>query len=267
MHVVFLYVRVRKREVIKVGIAGSADLCGACRVQFYEVRKNDLSAGTAQHMGKAFGVGGNSVGLFLVVHLVGQPAVIDRFPANIVAFGPEGKPKCLILLVGPKNTKFELLFTAKDSPSFSFVIWFIFIGVSYIVGHAGQTALEVLGLLSAHPYPKWRLGKVHEKGKMAREKFANRLTALKGDKIPKGQLDQRERYIIIKDMTGNLILPCFVIGITVLLFKSWVWCLFFLLTSGVMWVSHAAHRRRQYELEVRILKGQNSLNIADFQMD
>lgn len=168
--------------------------------------------------------------------------------------------------------KYFVVFKDKPSSIVLFLFWFVFISVSYIIGFCNQTFSEVLGIQTAHKFSKesifrkifWnkKLNKgdieknevpdhLHEyiktKIDLERYKFQKRLTIIKKE-ANANQLAQRERYVVIKEMSGNMIIPFVVLAAYALKINFTV-SLILLSLSIFSYLTHYYNRNRQTEYE------------------
>lgn len=160
------------------------------------------------------------------------------------------------------------------------------VAVSYLVGLALQLGGKLLGVHSPSPYPNhlffmrvednnflkrridgtkllWIIKVDLDKWAQANRDFVERLKLKRvhADKLKEGVAPQIERFVVLKEASGNLSLALFVAGLLwfvalrpeqswkVIIFEVLVW----LLAIALLYYSHLIHQRRQALFEIEVL--------------
>lgn len=129
--------------------------------------------------------------------------------------------------------------------------WFfglVLFAASLLLGLALQILGEFLGLLSAHPRPLWF--RRTERGQEARRLFRAR-DALFPKKAEKSQKGVRERYVYLKEGSGNLAFAFFMLAGA--LYGHPLAAIILAIIAAVLYYTHVVHRTRQAYYEMNVL--------------
>ena len=151
------------------------------------------------------------------------------------------------------------LFIAFSFPKYlNWLVGVILIASFLIIGLCVQMFGELLGLHSAHPKPLRVLFRKTKKGKKARELFDDRNEKIDQPKISDYAKDRRERFVVLKEGSGNNAVALFIsflAFITKFSFKTnWQFYIIILILSILCYWSHVVHRSRQAYYEIKVLK-------------
>jgi hypothetical protein len=155
------------------------------------------------------------------------------------------------------NVELTSLMLGKDA---LWLLWVASIPIIYIIGLSLQILAELVGIHSASPKPRYIFLKSSTGNwKKANDDFDLRLTKIRkatsiewGD----GAKEQRERFVYLKEGSGNFAMASIIVIIS-LLFKKPIeqMCDIFILIglSLVLYASHVIHAKRQARFEIRTL--------------
>jgi len=140
-------------------------------------------------------------------------------------------------------------------------LWAIYLAtlpLCYITGLGLQIAGEVFGVHSPSPRPAGIWYFFWSDAKKAFCDHRERLSSMQ--KIPDVK-DQRERYVVLKEASGNFCLALFVVGFGVF-YVNPPWSsrgaipilVFVVVAAFIMWVAHRIYGARQAAFEIRSLR-------------
>jgi len=118
-----------------------------------------------------------------------------------------------------------------------------------LFGICVQTIGELSGLHSAHPRPLIAFLQ-NEKGVKARNLFRERQARF-GKEANDSQKEQRERYVYLKEGTGNFALALFISAFAV--WGQWQLMILMVLISVLAYFTHMMSRSRQGYYEMKVL--------------
>ncbi len=155
------------------------------------------------------------------------------------------------------NVDVSTLMPGKET---TWLLWVAALPIIYMVGVSLQILAELVGLHSASPKPRYVLFKLSTGDWCkANDDFDLRLTKIRNatsDKWGDGAKEQRERFVYLKEGSGNFAVASFIVILTLLFDKpkehfSEIIILIFL--SIAMYASHIIHAKRQARFEIRTL--------------
>ncbi|MBC8527387.1 MAG: hypothetical protein H8D22_11150 [Candidatus Cloacimonetes bacterium] len=161
-------------------------------------------------------------------------------------------------------TAYTIIINSSDIIVFSFpkylnlLVGVILFASFLILGLCVQMFGELLGLHSAHPRPLRILFFKTKLGKKSRELFDDRNEKIEQEKISDYAKDRRERFVVLKEGSGNTAVALFIsflVFITKFSFKTnWRFYIIILILSILCYWAHVVHRTRQAYYEIKVLK-------------
>lgn len=155
------------------------------------------------------------------------------------------------------NVDVSTLMPGKET---TWLLWVAALPILYMVGVSMQIIAELVGLHSASPKPRYFLFKLSTGDWCkANDDFDFRITKISNatsDKWGDGAKEQRERFVYLKEGSGNFAVASLIVVLTLLFDKpkehySEIIILIFL--SIAMYASHIIHAKRQARFEIRTL--------------
>jgi hypothetical protein len=127
------------------------------------------------------------------------------------------------------------------------LIWFAF---SLVLGLGLQVVAEGLGFHSAHPRPLTICFRRYEKGEKVRDLFRSRQAQFQKT-ATESQKEQRERYVYLKEGSGNVAFGLLFLAAAHLHNRQLLVTI--LIVALVLWYTHIVHRPRQAYYEIKVL--------------
>jgi hypothetical protein len=129
---------------------------------------------------------------------------------------------------------------------------FLLIGLFHVIGLSAQLAGEFLALHSPHPKPYKLFSLIAlPKGKIARESYNERQQKLENYTLTRDQKKQVERFVYLKEESGNCAIAFLISGI--MLFHFTEIGIALLIIGLICYYSHVVHRSRQVYKEIQVL--------------
>jgi len=151
--------------------------------------------------------------------------------------------------------------------------YFIVLPLFYLIGVALQIIAELLGLHSASPRPRYVFFRPAT-GNWAKlnEDFDARLAIIKSaptDKWIDGAKEQRERFVYLKEGSGNMAIALLIAAVILLVkIQGYLFLICFTI-SIILYKSHIMHAERQakYEINTLFRSGLIEKDVADKMRD
>jgi len=154
-------------------------------------------------------------------------------------------------------SQFQIL---KDWPWFSLVV---LLPTLYVLGLGLQIAGELIGVHSASPRPRYFLYfRTKGKWRKTNDDFDKRLQLIKNlarDKWLPDASKQRERFVVLKEASGNMAIATIIVFVCLLKSQLVWWAILSGIIAVVLYSSHILHAKRQAIFEVNTLKDIGSL--------
>lgn len=150
------------------------------------------------------------------------------------------------------------IFSLQVLKMWPWLFWIIALPIVYVLGLGLQITGELIGLHSSSPRPRY-LFFFRSSGnwKSANDDLDNRISLISNappDKWLPGASKQRERFVVLKEASGNMALAMIVIFVCLVNKHSIEWTILSGIVAVVLYITHVLHAKRQATFEVNTLR-------------
>ncbi len=156
------------------------------------------------------------------------------------------------------------VFQLKVLKDHLWLLWIIALPTAYTLGLGLQILGELIGLHSGSPRPRYLLFfRTKGKWRKTNDDFDNRLSLISNapvDQWLSTATRQRERFVVLKEASGNTALAVTVIFGCLLTGHLVGWAILSGIVALVLYITHFLHAKRQATFEVNTLRRTGILN-------